>query len=603
MKAVKVQQMSSSKSHNGPHQNTSAPSLSLFSGIGGFEVGMAEIGFSFAATLEWDRKCCETLTLNSHLRHRTYSEIHPSDITKTPAVDFYSGDVDYIVGGPPCQSFSAAGRRAGGVTGIQDGRGRLFESYCSYVKHFSPKAFIFENVRGILSANSGNDFQIICTAFREVGYVLHWRILNAADYGTPQNRERLFLIGIRDDISVDFMFPRPTYGPDSVSKIPWVTAGMAISDLCDEGEDVPAYGRKYGHLLPDIPEGENYRYYTEEMGHPEPVFAWRSKFSGFLYKLDRNDVSRTIVAYQGRYDGPFHWNNRKCTVRELLRLQGFPDDFVIEQSYTEAVKQIGNSVCPPVTTEIGKALRYQIEGHSEFEVPLLTPTEGLTFDARKGQKARITSRKKIRNYTDLKQESLFSPTLAPSNYSKPAKFHALLTGGIGSCEYRDGVFTASINAEGTSLTKSKAAAVVVITFFGTVTRSLKIAKIYLHLDESNEIPLKAAWDEIHTAVRRYTSLNSLLPLYGHFTEPYPKFTIEFSHSVNSSLCKIQDIVLEHFDAKTSHPIALLGNQKKAIELIGSMQYAGFDVRTHETNIAIPSGEFRICYPFTIPADH
>ena len=86
-------------------------------------------------------------------------------------------------------------------------------------------------------------------------------------------------------------------------------------------------------LLPDIPPGENYRFYTEEMGHPNPQFAWRSKFSNFLYKMDPDDVCRTIIAYQGRYDGPFHWKNRKCTVDELKRMQGFPRDFRIEQSY------------------------------------------------------------------------------------------------------------------------------------------------------------------------------------------------------------------------------------------------------------------------------
>lgn len=319
-------------------------SLSLFSGIGGFEVGMARAGFTFAKTLEWDEKCCETLNQNKEILCTEEDEIFPIDITKLPPSEFYDGKVDYIVGGPPCQSFSAAGRRAGGVAGTTDARGTLFEYYCKYVDYFKPKAFVFENVRGILSANKGQDFKLIMESFENVGYKLFWKILNAADYGAPQLRERVFLVGIKKDLNIDFKFPLPTYGPDSEDKRPYVTTGEAIADVQDENEVVPPYTGKYGHLLPDIPPGENYRFYTEEMGHPNPQFAWRSKFSNFLYKMDPNDVCRTVIAYQGKYDGPFHWKNRKCTVEELQRLQGFPHEFVINQKYSEGVKQVGNSV-------------------------------------------------------------------------------------------------------------------------------------------------------------------------------------------------------------------------------------------------------------------
>ncbi len=103
----------------------------------------------------WITKCCETLNQNKEILCTEEDEIFPIDITKLPPSEFYDGKVDYIVGGPPCQSFSAAGRRAGGVAGTTDARGTLFEYYCKYVDYFKPKAFIFENVRGILSANKG----------------------------------------------------------------------------------------------------------------------------------------------------------------------------------------------------------------------------------------------------------------------------------------------------------------------------------------------------------------------------------------------------------------------------------------------------------------
>ena len=116
--------------------------LSLFSGIGGFEVGMSKCGFEFVKTLEWDHDCCVTLNANKDILGSTEDNIEPIDIMKTKPEDFYSGDIDYIVGGPPCQSFSAAGRRAGGVKGTSDIRGTLFWYYCQYVNHFKPKTFV-----------------------------------------------------------------------------------------------------------------------------------------------------------------------------------------------------------------------------------------------------------------------------------------------------------------------------------------------------------------------------------------------------------------------------------------------------------------------------
>ncbi|MEI3412037.1 MAG: DNA cytosine methyltransferase [Blautia sp.] len=100
-----------------------------------------------------------------------------------------------------------------------------------------------------------------------------------------------------------------------------------------------------------------------------------------------------MIAYQGRYDGPFHWKNRKCTVDELKKLQGFPSDFEINQTYTEGVKQVGNSVCPLVAEQIGKALRYQIEGIEKYNVPLIAEGQQLSFDKRKGLKPKNLKQK------------------------------------------------------------------------------------------------------------------------------------------------------------------------------------------------------------------
>ena len=570
--------------------------LSLFAGIGGFEVGMSPCGFRFTNTLEWDENCCQTLNVNKELTGALESEIVPVDIMKTAPEDFSNETVDYIVGGPPCQSFSAAGRRAGGVAGTSDTRGTLFWYYCQYVKHFKPKAFVFENVRGILSSKKGEDFRIICASFEEVGYNLFWRVLNAADYGVPQQRERVFLIGIRKDIGIEFKFPRPTHGPDSPHKTPYVTVRQAIADITDESEVVTPYGGKYGDLIPAIPAGENYRFYTEEMGHPNPLFAWRSKFSNFLYKMDPDDICKTIIAYQGRYDGPFHWHNRKCTVDELKRMQGFPGDYSIPQSYVEGVKQIGNSVCPPVAHQIGLALRYQIEGIEEFSVPLMSANETLSFDKLKGKRAKKTHEKKAIGRTNLSQMTLFDD-MEQKTYPDERKKRSFKGHGI-NWDFHAGELSIKIDQK-----KGEPVVRLDLQFFGGVTTILKRIVVECYSPDVTDNTITLMWNEIHRAVSEYTTYDSLMPLYGHFTEPYPKFVIAFDSNVVCDAIDFQRVALqEKFRTKILPFSAFPLKCNDYEEYFAKLRVCGFDVRTNATNRTVPMEHFRICYPFTLPSD-
>lgn len=572
--------------------------LSLFAGIGGFEVGMSPCGFVFTNTLEWDENCCITLNANRQFTGAEEENILPIDIMKMDPADFSSEHVDYIVGGPPCQSFSAAGRRAGGVAGTSDTRGTLFWYYCQYVKHFKPKAFVFENVRGILSSKKGEDFKIICASFEEVGYNLYWRILNAADYGVPQQRERVFLVGIRKDLNIVFKFPRPTHGPDSPNKTPYVTVREAIADITDENEVVPPYGGKYGDLLPDIPVGENYRFYTEEMGHPNPLFAWRSKFSNFLYKVDPDDICKTIIAYQGRYDGPFHWHNRKCTVEELKRMQGFPRDYVIPQNYTEGVKQVGNSVCPPVAHQIGMALRYQVEGLGEFKVPLIEPDEVLSFDKMKGKRAKRTHEKKVTKVVADNQMSLFD-LISEVEYPCEKK-HRIFKGHDISWTFENGELLIDIDKK---TAKAKATVSIGLSFFGGVTTTLKHIRVATYAKEVDNGIITLLWNEIHRAISEYTTYDSLMPLYGHFTEPYPKFVIKFEAAIECESIEFQKIALDEKYRTKILPFSKLPLKCDDYEeYFYRMRECGFDVRTNATNRTVPLEHFRICYPFTLPSD-
>lgn len=365
--------------------------LSLFSGAGGLDIGFSDAGFDIIESVEIEEKFCQTLELNSGKGKRfPKSKVNCIDIREYTAE--HLGDIDFIIGGPPCQTFSAAGRRANGVLGTTDARGVLFREYVRLLKDLSPKGFLFENVYGIIGAQGGKAWEEILESFSQVGYRLFYRIIDAADYGVPQHRERLIIVGLKEGC---FKFPRPTHGPDSLDNEPFYNAETAVTgvDLTDDEKKSGIKGR-YGALLDNIPPGLNYSFYTEEMGHPNPIFAWRSKFSDFLYKADPNVPVRTIKAQGGAYTGPFHWDNRFFACSEYKRLQTFPDDYEISGNKQTAIKQIGNSVPPQLARMMALAIRQQVFNTKfPFELSLLDDSEELTFRKRKRQLTAIYRKK------------------------------------------------------------------------------------------------------------------------------------------------------------------------------------------------------------------
>lgn len=298
--------------------------LSLFSGGGGLDIGFRDAGFHSVAMVEIEGKYVKTLEANSQ-PGRIFEGSHPICVDIKDYQPPQGLKVDFIIGGPPCQTFSAAGRRAAGVLGTSDPRGVLFEEYVRLLKTLKPKGFLFENVYGITGAQQGEAWQDIQDAFKEAGYTIYFRILDTADYGVPQHRERLFIVGLKEG---EFFFPRPTHGVDADGNQPYYAAREAVESADTSGARTGLAGQ-YGHLLNDIPPGLNYSFYTEKMGHPNPVFGWRSKFSDFLYKADPETPVRTIKAQGGQYTGPFSWENRAFTVAELKRLQTFPDAYEV----------------------------------------------------------------------------------------------------------------------------------------------------------------------------------------------------------------------------------------------------------------------------------
>lgn len=361
--------------------------LSLFSGAGGLDIGFHDAGFEIIEQVEIEEKFVATLRANSG-RGKYLSE---SKVESTDIREFYplSGlKVDFIIGGPPCQTFSAAGRRAAGVRGTTDERGTLFEEYVRLLKQLKPTGFLFENVYGITGADDGKAWQSICAAFAGAGYTITSRVLDAADYGVPQHRERMIIVGTRGK---PFKFPRPTHGYDSVDGLPLVSAAAALAGVPDSGEKIKSdLGGRFGHLLKEIPPGLNYSFFTEKMGHPSPIFSWRSKFSDFLYKADPATPIRTLKAQPGQYTGPLHWDNRVFSVAELKRLQTFPDSYEVVGGRQVAIHQIGNSVPPQLARILAVSVLNQIFDMAlPVALPLLETHEKLSF--RKHKRSLTTS--------------------------------------------------------------------------------------------------------------------------------------------------------------------------------------------------------------------
>ena len=588
------------------NSSTKPKILSLFSGCGGLDLGFHQSGFDIVACLEIDKPSCETMTANLGSHFSSTTKIHNKDITITEPAELGLSDVHFIIGGPPCQSFSAAGRRAGGVHGVNDTRGSLFWYYCKFVDFYRPKGFLFENVKGILQANNSSDWELVKSSFAELGYRLTFAVLDAADYGVPQHRERVILVGCRQDVGRDFKFPQPTHGPRGRITNSYVTPLMAFEDIHDPNEQKHKINGKYGELIPDIPPGMNYSYYTEKLGHPNPKFAWRSKFSGFLYKLPKDQPSKTIVANPGKYDGPFHWHNRKLTVPELQRIQSFPGDFVFPENTGQAIKQIGNSVAPKLAFELAKAVKLQFFGANDLDVVLEQATDERHNYLRKAEKAKITKKKTkkvvtIKNY----QEDLFAEA---REYTRTEILRTQFNRGdmVFACDgsLKDGVWDLKVNCTGKP---SPFQTQLTLDFFNP--DSCDFNKIVVRGKVPSPAHIATFWDAAHEAVKKSSSYDSLLPLYGHFTEPYPRFhaTLDFNSGNDLSqfdskvLSLLQNMTNADFLSK-NHILRLISkNELEAKSVIRHLIEYGFDVRTHETNRAIKDGFFKPCYPFSLPA--
>ncbi|OWL94610.1 hypothetical protein CBQ26_15050 [Deinococcus indicus] len=574
--------------------------LSLFSGGGGLDIGFALAGFNIIAAVEIQPECCETLRRNEGTYFPQDAQVFNIDIHDFDTSQVV-GPVDFIIGGPPCQTFSAIGRRAGGAEGTNDPRGGLFQEYCRIVAHYRPRGFLFENVRGIISSNKGTDWREIKAAFRAIGYELNYKILNAADFGVAQKRERLIMVGTRDGFRFDF--PRPTHGPDSGAGIPHIGALAAMADIQDPNEPFHSYDGKYGHLLEQVPPGQNYHHFTIEMGYPNPIFAWRSRFSDFLYKADPEEPVRTVVAKLGKYSGPFHWKNRRFTLDEMKRLQSFPDDYFIEGTMAQKLQQIGNSVPPVFAERLARAVLQSVFGIAQG-METIDGEFKFSYDAAKGVRARRTRALRLETATPLfdgpvevdhsndyvlrTHFSYESPSkLTFGNSGTPVEF----TRDGDTCTVRVGSGTETIRYE--------------LTFDRPVGAGL--SKIVCVSSLAGE-RLYMAWDAVEEALKRNTSFQTMFDIYGHFTEPHPIFTLATTvydqqdpllllskHCSKPANCR-QVLHYRDLERISGLPVE---DSETFLTYVKYMRALRLDVRVHQTNPRIPEDHFTMNYPFTL----
>ena len=326
--------------------------ISLFSGCGGLDLGFERAGFQIPIANEYDKTIWDTFKVNHPKTHLIEGDIRKVDEKEFPE------DIDGIIGGPPCQSWS----EAGALRGIDDARGQLFFDYIRILRSVKPKFFLAENVSGMLANRHSEAVKNIINLFEESGYDVTLNLVNAKDYGVAQERKRVFYIGFRKDLKVDFKFPEGSTKDDEKK----ITLRDIIWDL--QYTAIPATD-KNKHNPAAI---NNNEYFT---GAYSPIFMSRNRVKAWdeqaftvqasgrqcqlhpqapkMIKHDKNDC-RFVPGKENLY--------RRMTIREVARVQGFPDDFkFIYNNTNDAYKMIGNAVPVNLAYEVATAIKEALE--------------------------------------------------------------------------------------------------------------------------------------------------------------------------------------------------------------------------------------------------
>jgi DNA (cytosine-5)-methyltransferase 1 len=364
------------------------PTIDLFAGAGGLSLAAREAGGEVRLHVDFDSVTCATLKANpdhhvGHVLDADVGTLRGCDLRSRANVD--PGDPLLVVGGPPCQPFSkaafwsedgddAAYRRARtrGETAPRpkrhghrpDERRFLIGDFLRLVVEANTDGFVFENVASLLAPRNRPMLDAFVAATNRAGFQTTLVRANAVEFGVPQRRERVFVLGAKRGRPVT---PTPTHTLDTErfpGRHPAAIAGPALAPFrtrkFSEPEEV-VEGRWAEHLR-TVPPGWNYKAHTAWGGHPNPTFVTETRFWNFLLKLSPDLPSWTIPANPGPWTGPFHWDTRRLRTPELAALQGFPAGYVFTGSRRERVRQVGNAAPPPLAAPMIRSVIECIQG-------------------------------------------------------------------------------------------------------------------------------------------------------------------------------------------------------------------------------------------------
>ena len=328
--------------------------IELFAGAGGLALGVEKAGFNTIGLVEFNKDACNTLKLNRPNWNVICDDIaNISDKNLEKLFNIKKGDLDLLSGGAPCQSFSYAGKRLG----LEDARGTLFYHYAIFLEKLQPKMFIFENVKGLLTHDKGKTYDTILAIFEKAGYVIQKKVLNAWDYGVAQKRERLFTIGIRNDLSnkINFKFPKKhDYKPllkDVLYNVP-------------QSVSIP-YGEKKKKIFDLVPPGGYWKDIDPLIAKEYMKSCWNMEGgrTGILRRMSMNEPSLTVLTSpsQKQTERCHPLESRPFTVRENARCQSFPDDWEFCGNAMSQYKQVGNAVPVNLAYEIAKEVYNSLE--------------------------------------------------------------------------------------------------------------------------------------------------------------------------------------------------------------------------------------------------
>lgn len=365
--------------------------VSLFSGIMGLDLGFERLGFRVKVAVEVDKFAASTIHMN-----RTHIPIIQEDVRQVSTARILReaglapGGVSVVIGGPPCAPFTTAGRRKG----LSDERGSLVMEFIRVVKEAGPDYFVMENVPGLrslplrhvscyvrrdrsreLSADErlGSGFRQVLTLFRETGYRIAWRVLDAADFGVPQHRKRLFIVGSRN--GTQFGFPRPTHGSRTSSFVqsgrwePWLTFGDARKGLRGRPEII-GFPPSWGRYLRYVPPGGNWRNLPPRVRRRAMGGAYESWGGrvGFFRRLAWDEPAPTLVGVPTQKASCLAHPDklRPLSVREYARLQGFPDAWKFAGSTRRKYQLIGQAVPIGLSQAVAGALVKSLRADPQY---------------------------------------------------------------------------------------------------------------------------------------------------------------------------------------------------------------------------------------------